>query len=74
MKRKNTWIAFQILQLIILLLFGCYLFFRKYDGHGTLNTFDVKIITLKIWFLFCISLVAIEWIIYIIKYFLTRNK
>ena len=52
MKNKG-WKILQIIQLIIFLCFSAFLFARTVDGHGTVQTLEVK-------------LISFEWLIYVI--------
>lgn len=45
MKNKG-WKILQIIQLIIFLCFSAFLFARTVDGHGTVQTLEVKLISL----------------------------
>ena len=65
MKNKG-WRFFQIIQLIILLCLSVFLFARTVDGHGTVQTLEVKLISFAIWAAFYLGVLAIEWLIYFI--------
>ena len=47
MKNKG-WKILQIIQLIIFLCFSAFLFARTVDGHGTVQTLEVKLISFAI--------------------------
>ena len=51
MKNKG-WRAFQIIQLIFFLFFSVFLFARTVDGHGTVQTLEVKLISFAVWEIF----------------------
>ena len=65
MKSKG-WRTFQIIQLIIFLCFCVFLFARTVDGHGSVQTLEVKLISFAIWAAFYLGVLAIEWLIYFI--------
>lgn len=65
MKGKG-WRTFQIIQLVLFLCFSGFLFFRTVDGHGAVQTAEVRLISFAIWALFYIGLMAIEWLVYFI--------
>ena len=65
MKNKG-WRIFQIIQLVIFLCFSVFLFARTVDGHGTVQTLEVKLISFAIWAAFYLGVLAIEWLIYFI--------
>ena len=65
MKNKG-WKILQIIQLIIFLCFSAFLFARTVDGHGTVQTLGVKLISFSVWALFYLGILAIEWLIYCI--------
>ena len=65
MKNKG-WRAFQIIQLMIFLCFSVFLFARTVDGHGSVQTLEVKLISFAIWATFYLGVLAIEWLIYFI--------
>lgn len=54
MKNKG-WKILQIIQLIIFLCFSAFLFARTVDGHGTVQTLEVKLISFAIWALFILA-------------------
>lgn len=39
---------------------------RTVDGHGTVQTLEVKLISFAIWAAFYLGVLAIEWLIYVI--------
>lgn len=65
MKGKG-WRAFQIAQLVVFLGFSVFLFTRTVDGHGTVQTMDVKLISFAVWGIFYLGVLAIGWLIYLI--------
>ncbi len=69
MKNKG-WRTFQIIQLMLFLCFSVFLFTRTVDGHGTVQTLEVKLISFAVWVLFYLGILAIEWLIY----FLVRRS
>lgn len=64
MKKHSGWIIFQIIQLIIFLMFAIFLATRTYDGHGTYQTPEAIFCSLGVWALFCAMLLAMEWLVY----------
>ena len=54
---------FQLVQAIIMALMTLFLLLRTYDGHGAYQTFEIKMISVGIWALFCVGLLALEWLI-----------
>ncbi len=65
MKGKG-WRTFQIIQLVLFLCFSGFLFLRTVDGHGAVQTVEVRLISFAIWAIFYIGLMAIEWLVYFI--------
>jgi len=58
--------AFQIIQFVLFLCISAFLFVRTVDGHGTVQTLEVKLISFAVWALFYLGVLAIEWLIYCI--------
>ena len=58
--------TFQIIQFILFLCISAFLFIRTVDGHGTVQTLEVKLISFAVWALFYLGVLAIEWLIYCI--------
>nr|WP_073293344.1 DUF3923 family protein [Parolsenella massiliensis] len=65
MKGKG-WRTFQIIQLVLFLCFSGFLFLRTVDGHGAVQTVEVRLISFAIWAIFYIGLMAVEWLAYFI--------
>lgn len=65
MKNKG-WRTFQIGQVIFFVCVSVFLFIRPVDGHGTMQTLEVKLISFAVWALFYLGVLAIEWLIYCI--------
>ena len=63
---NKGWRIFQIIQFILFLCISVFLFIRKVDGHGTVQTLGVKLISFSVWALFYLGILAIEWLIYCI--------
>lgn len=63
---SKRWKTFQIIQLIIFLCVSAFLFIRSVDGHGAVQTLEVKLISFAVWAAFYIGVLAIEWLIYFI--------
>ena len=72
MKNKG-WRTFQIGQVIFFLCVSVFLFIRPVDGHGTMQTLEVKLISFAVWGIFYLGVLAIEWLIYLIVQH-TKNK
>ena len=51
MKNKG-WRTFQIGQVIFFLCVSVFLFIRPIDGHGTMQTLEVKLISFAVWGIF----------------------
>lgn len=43
-----------------------FLFIRTVDGHETVQTTEVKLLSFGIWALFYLGILAVEWLIYAI--------
>ena len=43
-----------------------FLFIRTVDGHGAVQTLEVKLISFAVWGIFYLGVLAIEWLIYFI--------
>ena len=65
MKNKG-WRTFQIGQVIFIVCVSVFLFIRPVDGHGTMQTLEVKLISFAVWGIFYLGALAIEWLIYLI--------
>ncbi len=63
---SKRWKTFQIIQFIIFLFVSAFLFTRAVDGHGTVQTLEVKLISFAVWGIFYLGILAIEWLIYFI--------
>lgn len=66
--QNNSWRTFQIIQFVIFLCFSVFLFTRTVDGHGAVQTLEVKLISFAIWGIFYLGVLAIEWLIYIFRH------
>lgn len=64
--KSASWKTLQIVQLVIFLGMSAFLFIRTVDGHGTVQTTEVKLISFAVWALFYLGLLAIEWLVYAI--------
>ena len=65
MKSKG-WIIVQIVQLILFICFSVFLFTRTVDGHGAVQTAEIKLISFTVWGIFYLGVLAVEWLIYFI--------
>lgn len=63
---SKSWKTFQIIQFIFFLLVSIFFFIRTVDGHGAVQTLEVKLISFDIWGIFYLGVLAIEWLIYFI--------
>lgn len=63
---SKGWRTFQIIQFIFFLCFSIFLFTRTVDGHGAVQTLEAKLISLAVWGIFYLGVLAIEWLIYAI--------
>mgnify|MGYP004650431537 CR=1 FL=1 len=59
--KNNPWRISQVIQLVIFLGVSVFLFFRKVDGSGAVNTAEVKLISLAIWLGFYLFVLALEY-------------
>lgn len=66
MKGKG-WRTFQIVQLVAFLCFSVFLFVRQVDGHGAVQTPEAKLISFAVWAIFYLGVLAVEWLIYLIR-------
>ncbi len=64
--KDKSWRIFQIIQFILFLCFSVFLFARTVDGHGTVQTVEVKLISFAVLAVFYLGVLAIEWLIYFI--------
>lgn len=62
----KSWKTFQIIQLVIFLIVSVFLLVRTVDGHGAVQTLEVKLISFAVWALFYLGVLAIEWLTYLI--------
>ena len=68
--KHRGWLIFQIIQFVFFLGFSIFLFTRTIDGHGAVQTLEVKLISFAVWAVFFLAILAIEWIIF----FITQRK
>lgn len=68
--KHRGWLIFQIIQFVFFLGFSIFLFTRTIDGHGAVQTLEVKLISFAVWAVFFLAILAIEWIIF----FIARHK
>lgn len=59
--KNNSWKISQVIQLVIFFGISVFLFFRKVDGSGAVNTAEVKWISLAIWLGFYLFVLALEY-------------
>lgn len=62
MKNKG-WVILQIIQFIVFLCVSVFLFTRTIDGHGAIQTLDVKLISFAVWGVTYLVILVIEWLI-----------
>lgn len=62
----KSWMAFQIVQFVFFLFVSVFLFTRAVDGHGTVQTLEVKMISFAVWGIFYLGVLAIEWLAYFV--------
>ena len=70
---SKSWKTFQIIQFVFFLCVSVFLFTRTVDGHGAVQTLEVKLISFAVWGIFYLGVLAIEWLIYLIVQH-TKNK
>lgn len=58
----------------IFLCVSVFLFIRPVDGHGTMQTLEVKLISFAVWGIFYLGVLAIEWLIYLIVQHTKKKK
>ena len=63
---SKSWKTFQIIQFVFFLCVSVFLFTRTVDGHGSIQTLEVKLISFVVWGIFYLGVLAIEWLIYFI--------
>ena len=68
--KHRGWLFFQIIQLIVFLCVSVFLFTRTIDGHGAVQTLEIKRISFAVWGIFFLAILAVEWIIF----FIARRK
>jgi len=68
--KHRGWLFFQIIQLILFLCVSVFLFTRTIDGHGAVQTLEIKRISFAVWGIFFLAILAVEWIIF----FIARRK
>ena len=66
---SKSWKVFQIIQFVFFLCVSVFLFIRTVDGHGAVQTLEVKLISFAVWGIFYLGVLAIEWL----TYFITRR-
>lgn len=64
--KSAGWRTFQIVQFVVFLGMSIFLFTRAVDGHGTVQTTEIKLISFGVWALFYLGLLAIEWLVHLI--------
>ncbi len=69
--KSRDWRIFQIVQFIFFLCVSIFLFTRTADGHGAIQTFDIKLISFGIWLAFYFLVLALE---YGIRFIITIRK
>ena len=68
--KHRGWLFFQIIQLIFFLCVSVFLFTRTIDGHGAVQTLEIKRLSFAVWGIFFLAILAVEWIIF----FIARRK
>ncbi len=63
---SKSWKTFQIIQFVFFLCVSVFLFTRTVDGHGAVQTSEVKLISFAVWGIFYLGVLAIEWLTYFI--------
>lgn len=63
--QNKGWKSFQLIQLVVFLSVSAFLFLRGVDGHGAVQTLDIKVLSFMIWLIFYLGVLIIEWLIYI---------
>ena len=63
---SKGWKTFQIIQFVFFLCVSVFLFTRTVEGHGAVQTLEVKLISFTVRGIFYLGVLAIEWLIYFI--------
>ena len=63
---SKSWKTFQIIQFVLFACVSVFLFTRTVDGHGAVQTLEVKLISFAVWGIFYLGVFAIEWLVYFI--------
>ena len=63
---SKSGITFQIVQFVFFLCVSVFLFTRTIDGHGTVQTLEVKLISFAVWGIFYLGTLATEWLAYFV--------
>ena len=64
--KTNGWKIVHIVQLVLFVCFSVFLFLRPVDGHGAVQTPEVKLISFAIWTIFYLGVLVVEWLVYAI--------
>lgn len=64
--QNKGWKSFQLIQLVVFLSISLSLFLRGVDGHGTIQTLEIKFFSFAVWAVFYLGLLIVEWLIYIL--------
>ena len=64
--KHRGWLFFQIIKLILFLCVSVFLFTRTIDGHGAVQTLEIKLISFAVWGIFYLGVLVVEWLIYFI--------
>ncbi|WP_455139826.1 DUF3923 family protein [Thermophilibacter sp.] len=65
---SKGWRIFQIVQLVLFICFSVFLFARTVDGHGTVQTLEIRLISFAVWGIFYLGVLVIEWLVYIVRH------
>ncbi len=57
----NKWKVFQTIQLLLFIGVSIFLLARSVDGSGTVNTWNVKLVSFAVWLGFYLLVLALEY-------------
>lgn len=57
----NKWKVFQIIQVLLFIGVSIFLLVRSIDGSGTVNTWNVKLVSFAVWLEFYLLVLTLEY-------------
>ena len=61
--KRNGWMVFQGIQLMLFLCVSFFLLVRDVDGSGAVQTAEGKLLSLGVWAVFFAVVLVVEWIV-----------